>query len=166
MEEDKLKNDQNVSKKELEQSKDEDLDEDESGIDEANGANEDDSAPQKSQLYLFEVTAIWFFFVLPADICDIFSLTGVGAVLSWVLDVISFLAVGIWLLMRGRRGAWVAIANLIEFIPVIDVLPWRSAALWILYFKERIPYDKMVGVAEKLEKADQALGKVYQKFKK
>ena len=91
--------------------------------------------PEKPQIYLVELMFI-FPILIVADILDIFSLTGIGAVLSWAMDLIAAGITSLWLWWKGRRAEWNLIANLIEFIPVVDILPWRTTMMIILLVKD------------------------------
>jgi hypothetical protein len=90
---------------------------------------------EKSKIYLVELMFI-FPILIVADILDIFSLTGIGAVLSWAMDLIAAGITSLWLWWKGRRAEWNLIANLIEFIPVVDILPWRTTMMIILLVKD------------------------------
>ncbi len=91
---------------------------------------------EKKQIYLVEL-----FFIFPilvvADIIDIFSLTGIGAVLSWAMDLVATGVTTLWLWWKGRRVEWNLVANLLEFIPVVDVLPIRTVTMIILLVLDR-----------------------------
>lgn len=91
--------------------------------------------PEKSQIYLVELMFIFPILIL-ADILDVFSLTGIGAVISWVMDLIATGVTSFWLWWKGRRAEWNLIANLIEFIPVVDILPWRTTMMILLLVKD------------------------------
>jgi hypothetical protein len=105
--------------------------------------------PEKSQIYLVELMFIFPILVV-ADILDIFSLTGYGAVISWAMDLITTGIVGLWLWWKGRRAEWNLIANLIEFIPVVDVLPWRTTMMIILLIKDSKTGEKILNKIEKV----------------
>lgn len=119
-----------------------------------------DDIPSKSPLYFFEIAFVLFFFILPADICDLFSLTGIGAVVSWMLDIVAMGVTAIWLFMRGRRAGWNLIVSAIEFIPVVDIIPWRTLAILILYAIERVPMEKILAKEGFLQKAYNMINKI------
>jgi len=85
----------------------------------------------KSKIYLAELMFI-FPILIVADVVDIFSLTGIGAVLSWVMDLVATGVTTLWLFWKGRRVEWNLVANAVEFIPVVDVLPIRTTMMIIL----------------------------------
>lgn len=91
--------------------------------------------PEKPKIYFVELIFI-FPILIVADICDIFSLTGVGAVLSWATDLIATGVTTVWLFWKGRRVEWNLISNLLEFIPAVDVFPIRTTMLIILLAKD------------------------------
>ena len=91
--------------------------------------------PEKPKIYFVELIFI-FPILIVADICDIFSLTGVGAVLSWATDLIATGVTTVWLFWKGRRVEWNLISNLLEFIPAVDVLPIRTTMMIILLAKD------------------------------
>lgn len=91
----------------------------------------DAESQEKPKIYLVELMFI-FPILIVADIFDVFSLTGIGAVLSWAMDLVATGITTLWLLWKGRRVEWNLTANAIEFIPVVDVLPIRTTTFIIL----------------------------------
>jgi hypothetical protein len=99
-----------------------------------NDENEESSSTEnqeKSKIYLVELMFI-FPILIVADVIDVFSLTGIGAVISWAMDLIATGVTTLWLFWKGRRVEWNLAANAIEFIPVVDVLPIRTTTFIIL----------------------------------
>ena len=143
------------------------------GRNDSGGVNENDDLGNSSELeetsdtrppiYLAEVLLILPFLIV-ADIVDLFSWSGIGTVVSWVLDIVAMAIPTIWLIFKGRRAEWMLIASLIEFIPVVDFLPIRTVAFLTLYFKDKAPTEKMGKLGEAIEKteaiAEQAAGKI------
>lgn len=99
--------------------------------------NQDQEDLGKPPIYLIELILLPLPFAVLADIVDIFSLTGAGAVISLLLDVVSMGVINLWLIFKGRRAEWMMIASAIEFIPAVDIIPWRTATLIILYLKDK-----------------------------
>ncbi|MDP2856319.1 MAG: hypothetical protein Q8N90_04410 [bacterium] len=118
---------------------------------------------KKSPIGWWEVFLILPFLIV-ADIVDLFSWSGIGTVISWILDMVAMAIPTIWLIFKGRRAEWMLIASLIEFIPVVDFLPIRTVTFLILYFKDKVPTEKMGKLGEAIEKteavAEQAAGKI------
>jgi len=85
-------------------------------------------------------------FIIP-DILDLFSLTGIGTILSWIADLIYLAASNIWLYWKGKKLMWNLITSGLEFIPGVDAIPFRTAAFCILIFLERAP-DKVKQTAK------------------
>jgi len=104
------------------------------GVDSESKTSSNDT-PEKPKIYFVELIFI-FPILIVADICDIFSLTGVGAVLSWATDLIATGVTTVWLFWKGRRVEWNLISNLLEFIPAVDVLPIRTTMMIILLAKD------------------------------
>lgn len=86
---------------------------------------------EKPKIYLVELMFI-FPILIVADICDVFSLTGIGAVLSWGMGLIATGVTTLWLFWKGRRVEWNLVGNAVEFIPVVNVLPIRTTTFIIL----------------------------------
>jgi hypothetical protein len=86
---------------------------------------------EKPKIYLVELMFI-FPILIVADIIDVFSLTGIGAVLSWAMDLVATGVTTLWLFWKGRRVEWNLAGNAVEFIPVVDVLPIRTTTFIIL----------------------------------
>lgn len=108
---------------------------------------------EKPKIYFVELIFI-FPVLIVADIFDLFSLTGIGAVLSWATDMVATGVTTFWLFWKGRRVEWNLIANLLEFIPVIDVLPIRTTMMVILLVKDSKLGKKALKRVEKVvEKA-------------
>jgi len=111
---------------------------------------------EKPPIYLIELILIPLPGVVLADLVDLFSLTGVGAVVSWVCDIIAMAIPTLWLIWKGRRAEWMAIASAVEFILAVDVIPWRTVTLLILYAqdKKHLALERMGRVGEAVEKAE------------
>ncbi len=93
--------------------------------------------PEKPKIYFVELMFIFPILII-ADVLDLLSLTGVGIVFSWLADFISATVITTWLVYKKRNFWFNLIANLLEFIPTVDVLPIRTTALVILLTKEKI----------------------------
>ncbi|HNW96475.1 MAG TPA: hypothetical protein PLQ44_02370 [Candidatus Paceibacterota bacterium] len=104
---------------------------------------------EKSKIYFVELIFI-FPILIVADIFDIFSLTGIGAVLSWAADMIATGVTTVWLFWKGRRVEWNLIANLLEFIPAVDILPIRTTMMIILLAKDSKMGKKALKKVEKV----------------
>jgi hypothetical protein len=96
-------------------------------------SNADDQ--EKPKIYLVELMFI-FPILIVADVIDVFSLTGIGAVLSWAMDLVATGVTTLWLFWKGRRVGWNLVANAVEFIPVVDILPIRTTMMIILLMLE------------------------------
>jgi hypothetical protein len=125
----------------------------------------EEKTAEKSPIYLVEVLLILPFLIV-ADIVDLFSWSGIGTVISWVLDIVAMAIPTIWLIFKGRRAEWMALASLIEFIPVVDFLPIRTVTLLILYFKDKVPTEKMGKLGEAIEKTEAIAEQAASKIKK
>src|SRR3989339_1134925 len=133
MQEKKKENQQNNSFKT--DNNNENLEQQENNFFESNQNNKAESGDNRQggfkKIYLVEL-----FFIFPilivADILDIFSLTGVGAILSWAMDIVTTGIITMWLWWKGKKVEWNLVANLVEFIPIIDLLPIRTTTMIIL----------------------------------
>ena len=95
--------------------------------------------------------------VAGADLFDVFvglaaAIPAIGQILlffNWFVDIFILAVVQFWLIMRGglgfRKKATGLTGNLIEFIPLLDVLPIRTATLLIAIYMINNPK-----IAEKL----------------
>lgn len=108
-------------------------------------------ATKKSPILFAEVLLIlpW---LVAADIVDLFSWSGVGTVIAFVLDLIAMAIPTIWLFFKGRRAEWMAIAGLLDTIPIFNMLPIKTVAFLVIYFKDKVPTEKMGKLGEAVEK--------------
>jgi hypothetical protein len=77
------------------------------------------------------------------DILDFLSLTGIGFVVSVIIQIFALLGIAVWLVWKGMsswgkqqlQGTWMkfALSMLGEFIPVLDVGPWTALFVWTTY---------------------------------
>lgn len=89
---------------------------------------------------------IMMMIVVGADLFDVFSglaaaIPVIGQILiifNWLIDFVVFAIVQFWLIIRGgigfRKQAIALTGNLIEFIPLLDILPFRTATLLIAIY--------------------------------
>ena len=105
--------------------------------------------PEKPKIYFVELIFIFPVLII-ADIMDLLSLTGVGAILSWAADLIATGVTTVWLFWKGRRVEWNLISNLLEFIPVVDVLPIRTTMMIILLAKDSKMVKQSLKMTEKI----------------
>lgn len=116
-------------------------------------------ATKKSPILFAEVLLILPWLVV-ADIVDLFSWSGVGTVIAFVLDLIAMAIPTIWLFFKGRRAEWMAIAGLLDTIPIFNMLPIKTVAFLIIYFKDKVPTEKMGKLGETIEKGYSNVQKV------
>jgi hypothetical protein len=74
-----------------------------------------------------------------ADLMDILgSLTAFLMPLNWLSDLVSLAVIQVWLIMKGgigfKKQAVALTGNLIDIIPILDILPNRTAALLIAIY--------------------------------
>ena len=119
----------------------------------------------KTPIYFVEILLILPFLIV-ADIVDLFSWSGIGTVISWVLDLVAMAIPTIWLIFKGRRAEWMLIASALEFIPIVDFLPIRTVTFLILYFKDKVPTEKMGKLGEVIEKTEAVAEQAASKIKK
>lgn len=113
----------------------------------------------KSPIIFAEVLLILPWLVV-ADIVDLFSWSGVGTVIALVLDLITMAIPTIWLFFKGRRAEWMAIAGLIDMIPFVNFVPIKTIAFLVIYFKDKVPTEKMGKLGEAVEKSYSTVQKV------
>lgn len=99
-----------------------------------------------------------------ADLFDVFvdlaaAVPVIGQILlfaNWFVDIFVFVVVQFWFIMKGGIGfgkqATALAGNLIEFIPFLDVLPIRTAALLVAIYMINNPK-----IAEKLTPTAKAI---------
>ena len=92
-----------------------------------------------------------------ADLFDVFvglaaAVPVIGQILlfgNWFVDIFVLAIIQFWLIMKGGIGfgkqATVLAGNLIEFIPLLDILPIRTVALLVAIYMINHP-----GIAEKI----------------
>lgn len=116
-------------------------------------------AAKKSPIIFAEVLLILPWLVI-ADIVDLFSWSGVGTIIALVLDLITMAIPTIWLFFKGRRAEWMLIAGLIDMIPFVNFVPIKTIAFLVIYFKDKVPTEKMGKLGEAVEKGYSAAQKV------
>lgn len=106
--------------------------------------------------------------VAGADFFDLFSglaaaIPIIGQILvflNWVVDFIVLAVVQIWLIMKGgigfKKQAVSLAGNLAEFIPLLDILPFRTVTLLIAIY--------MINHPEIIEKATGGVAKAMKKI--
>lgn len=105
------------------------------GDEEAAGERDEEDVPKIS----LPEGIIMVMISLVAEGMDIVgSLTVFLTPLSWFSDLTNLAIIQIWLIMKGgigfRKQAVALTGNLIEIIPVLDVLPIRTAALLVAIY--------------------------------
>jgi len=90
-----------------------------------------------------------------ADIVDLVSWSGVGTIISWALDILSGGSLALWLFLKGLRGEYMILAGVLDMIPIVDILPFKTILLLILYYQQKNP--KTLGLAGK---ALEVVGKI------
>lgn len=123
-----------------------------------------DSGKHKPPIHFIELALLPLPWSILADIIDCVSLTGIGTIISWVLDILSMGIINLWLVLKGRRAEWMMIASGVEFIPGIDILPIRTFVLLFIYFKETKLFQYLT--SEKLQKIEEMIEKVEKMVKK
>lgn len=78
--------------------------------------------------------ALMLLVVVPADIIDFFVPSD-----FWILDVPITAIMTFWFLIKGARWEWELAGNLIEFIPIVDTLPIRTAMLIVAIYLTNHP---------------------------
>jgi len=116
-----------------------------------NFSEQEEEVVKKSPIIFTEVLLILPWLVV-ADIVDLFSWSGVGTVIAFVLDMIAMAIPTIWLFFKGRRAEWMAIAGLLDTIPVFNMLPIKTVAFLVIYLKDKVPTEKMGKLGESIEK--------------
>lgn len=105
--------------------------------------------PEKSQIYLVELLFIYSV-VITADVVDVLSVTGIGIPIAWAVSGLATGITTLWLIWKGRRAEWILIANVIDLIPFLSVLPIKTVALTFLLLSERSKsLQKVMEVAQK-----------------
>jgi hypothetical protein len=98
------------------------------------------------------IAALMFLFplVMVADLFDPLSVTGIGVPIVWVISGTATGIVVLWLVCVGVRADWVLAANLIDLIPVLSILPIKTACLIFVVLNERSnKFQKVSGAAKK-----------------
>jgi hypothetical protein len=116
-----------------------------------NFSEQGEEVAKKSPIIFTEVLLILPWLVV-ADIVDLFSWSGVGTVIAFVLDMIAMAIPTIWLFFKGRRAEWMAIAGLLDTIPIFNMLPIKTVAFLVIYLKDKVPTEKMGKLGESIEK--------------
>lgn len=116
-----------------------------------NFSEQEEGVAKKSPIIFIEVLLILPWLVV-ADIVDLFSWSGVGTVIAFVLDLIAMAIPTIWLFFKGRRVEWMAIAGALDMIPIFNMLPIKTVTFLIIYFKDKVPTEKMGKLGEAIEK--------------
>jgi len=119
------------------------------GQEDKNEESPNNNEQEKPKIYFVELIFI-FPILITADIMDLLSLTGIGVVLSLATDMIATGVTTFWLFWKGRRVEWNLIANLLEFIPIVDVLPIRTTMMIILLVKDSKMGKKALKKVEKV----------------
>jgi hypothetical protein len=85
------------------------------------------------------IAALMFLFplVVTADLFDSLSVTGIGVPIVWIISGTATGIVVLWLICVGMRADWVLAANLIDLIPVLSILPIKTACLVFVVLNER-----------------------------
>ncbi|MEK7193858.1 MAG: hypothetical protein AAB651_00655 [Patescibacteria group bacterium] len=113
----------------------EDINNPEEGETEETGEFEEDEGPKIS----LPEGIIMVLISLVAEVMDIVgSLTVFLTPLSWISDLTNLAIIQIWLIIKGgigfRKQAVALTGNLIELIPVLDILPVRTATLLVAIY--------------------------------
>ncbi|MDP3014812.1 MAG: hypothetical protein Q8N28_00065 [bacterium] len=94
-----------------------------------------------------------------ADLFDVFvnlaaAVPVIGQILlfgNWFVDIFVLAIVQFWLIMKGgigfRKQATVLVGNLVEMIPLLDILPIRTATLLVVIYMINHP-----GIVKKVTK--------------
>jgi len=93
---------------------------------------------EKPKFSLVEIVLI-LMIVVPFDALEIVAglispipiIGQIALVFMHLGDWIILFIVQFWLIMKGLRGTWALTANLLEFIPLIDMLPLRTLGIII-----------------------------------
>ena len=113
---------------------------------------------------------LMFFVVAFADIFDVVTTISLAVpvlgeiliVLNWFVDIVVLAIIWIWLIIKGEIGARIMITSLIgslvEFIPLLDVLPIRTVVLLLTIYM--INHPKVADAAAKLTPKGRAAGSV------
>ncbi len=89
----------------------------------------------KPKIHLIEFLAMIIFVLIPADIAELLSLTGVGLVISWMVTALSTGILTIWLFIRKRRVGWNLALGVIE-IPLGPIVS-KTLAFVIFYILDK-----------------------------
>lgn len=120
-----------------------------------NDENEESPNVDNQKNPKLSVAALMFLFplVMVADLFDSFSVTGIGVPIVWVISGTATGIVVLWLICVGMRADWVLAINLIDLIPILSILPIKTACLVFVVLNERSnKFQKLVGVAKNLKK--------------
>lgn len=50
------------------------------------------------------------------------------------VDMGAWAIIQFWLMIRGAKGLWFTAGSVVEFIPLLDILPLRTTTLWITIY--------------------------------
>jgi hypothetical protein len=105
--------------------------------------------PEKSQIYLVELLFIYSL-VITSDVVDVLSVTGIGIPVAWTVSGLATGITTLWLIWKGRRAEWILVANIIDLIPLLSILPIKTATLTFLLLSEKSKkLQKVMEVAQK-----------------
>src|SRR3989344_3705952 len=90
---------------------------------------------------------IMFIIVLGADLFDAFAgisgfVPGVGQVImfiNWMVGLTVLAITQFWLIMKGIKGLSYLAGNLVEMIPILNILPIRTATLLVVIYMANHP---------------------------
>ena len=63
-----------------------------------------------------------------------FLLPAVGELIKWMTNIVIWIPIQFWLRIKGMRQDYYAAASLVEFIPFLNALPIKTAALLITIY--------------------------------
>jgi hypothetical protein len=111
---------------------------------------EEAASKPSAKISLIELLIFPLPLAIISDLADLISWSGIGTLISWVLDIVTGGGLGLWLFLKGLRGEYMILTGLVEMIPIIDFLPLKTGILVWMYLKQKNP--TLGKISETIEK--------------
>ncbi|HEY4496859.1 MAG TPA: hypothetical protein VI432_01795 [Candidatus Paceibacterota bacterium] len=96
-------------------------------------------ADQDKKISLVEII-LMLMITITADVVElILTLFVAGIVVNILINIPVWLVIQFWLIMRGIRGLSYTAGSMVEFVPIINALPLRTASMLITIYLANHP---------------------------